>query len=106
MADAILGFLRSGDIAGLKRRLAADGPSDLREAWPALEPLERAAALRLLEPGPAVELYRALDDAGRCFFLAALEPGSIAPLLETLRPGARSLFHRLPEEALEAMIRS
>lgn len=96
------GLLRSP--ASARARLAACAPGALAAAWPGLSPLEKAAFFRLLDAGPALELYAALPAAEKFLLLCSREQGAAAPLLEELAPAARTLLRRIPEPQFEWML--
>lgn len=93
--EPIVESLSRGDYSGVKAALAAD-PAPLRRAWPALEPLQRSAAFKLLGPAEALAFYRECSAEDRYFLLGGFDLGAIAPLLEALPASRRALFHRLP----------
>lgn len=105
LADDIRARLTRKDYSGLKERVAKAPPAGLRQAWLGLEPLEKAALFKLLEPRSALEFYRGLSYGDRYFLLGAFDLGVIAPLIEDAPPRVRALFRRLPEQAYDEMLR-
>lgn len=102
-AESLKALLKAGRYAELKASLKELGLKDLAAAWPALAPMEKAVAFKLLDPKPALDFYSRLPFVEKYFLLCAFDPNSIAPVLENLSPAERSLFHRLPEECYNVM---
>lgn len=103
--ESLRTLLRARDYAALEPELAAAALPALAKAWPALEPMEKLVAFKLLGAARALELYALLPFAERYFLLGGFPLQSIAPVLEGLGPLERRRFVQLPRDFYDQMFR-
>lgn len=99
------GLLEKRSYAEVRRKLAAAGNGELREAWSGLPPLRRLTLFKLMDAARALEFYESLPFDERYFLLGGFPLQSIAPVLEGLDPSTRRLFVQLPRGCWERMFR-